>query len=134
MNGDSFRLEIMTPPQVATWEVRSLLLKDRTGSFGIWKGHCDCLAKLTPSLAHIVDVAGDEHFLAVEGGIFIMQAGTAAIISGEVFESRVVAQLAETIDTTFARRDAAEQAISRMVSGIERSFLKKATLLKQEQL
>jgi F-type H+-transporting ATPase subunit epsilon len=129
MNDGTFRLEIVTPLHVYAREVRSLRLKDRTGFFGIMRGHCDFLTLLIPSLGYYFDADGREHFLAVDGGIFTVRGGRATLTSREVFESDEAARLAETIDTTVARRDASELAFSQMIEGIERSFIEKSAAL-----
>lgn len=129
MNDDYFQLKIITPQRVATLQVSSLRLEDGTGFFGIRKGHCDFVAVLVPALGYYTGADGGEHFLAVDGGIFSMRSGQAALTSGEAFEGDDANRLAETIDTTFAGRDSAEQAISQMVEGIENTFLKKMAVL-----
>jgi F-type H+-transporting ATPase subunit epsilon len=129
MNDGSFSLEIVTPLRVYASKVRSLRLKDRTGFFGIMPGHCDFLTLLVPSLGYYFDADGSERFLAVDGGIFTVRGGRATLTSREVFESDEAGRLAETIDTTLARRDASELAFSRMIEGIERSFLEKTAAL-----
>jgi len=129
MNADSFSLEIVTPRHLSIWDIRSLRLKDETGFFGIMPGHCDFLTVLVPSLGHFIAADGGEHFLAVDGGIFMMRSGQANITSGEVFESLDAVQLAKLIENALTRRDAAEQAIAKIVAGIERSFLEKTTAL-----
>lgn len=129
MSADCFQLEIITPLRLASREVRSLRLEDRTGSFGIGKGHCDFLTVLVPALGSYIDAAGDEHFLAMDGGIFCMRNGMATITAGEVFEGDDASRLAETIDTVLTGRDSAEQAIAQMVEGIENTFLQKMASL-----
>jgi F-type H+-transporting ATPase subunit epsilon len=130
MNEGCFQLELITPLQLGTREVRALRLEDATGLFGIRSGHCDFLTVLVPALGSFIDAAGDEHFLAVDGGIFCMRGGLATITSGEVFEGDDASRLAEAIDSALLGRDAAEQAIANMVEGIENSFLKKMTALR----
>jgi F-type H+-transporting ATPase subunit epsilon len=130
MNEGCFQLEIITPLHAGTLEVRALRLEDATGLFGIRKGHCDFLTVLVPALGSFIDANGDEHVLAVNGGIFCMRGGLAAITAGEVFEGDDASRLAETIDTTLRGRDSAEQAISHMVEEIENSFVNKINSLR----
>jgi F-type H+-transporting ATPase subunit epsilon len=129
MSEACFQLETITPLRVATLQIRSLRLEDGTGFFGIRKMHCDFLAVLVPSLGYFTDEDGDEHFLAVDGGIFCMRNGMATLTAGEVFVGDDASKLAETIDATLVERDSAELAISQMVEGIENTFLKKMAVL-----
>ena len=132
MNDETFELTIVTPHSIASRQVASLRLKDRTGFFGVMKNHCDFLAVLVPAVGYYSDAAG-EHFLAVEGGIFRMREGAATLTSEEVFESDDAGHLAEKIDADMAQRDASELAISRTVEGIERSFLEKTAALSRNR-
>jgi F-type H+-transporting ATPase subunit epsilon len=125
MNNAGFMLEIITPRRITSRKVISMRLKDRSGFFGIMKGHADFLAVLSPALCYYTADDGREHFLAMESGIFSMRGGTATLTSRELFECDDAGQLAELIDDTMARRDESEQALSRMISGIEHSFLEK---------
>jgi F-type H+-transporting ATPase subunit epsilon len=129
MNVECFQLEIITPLRIVTRKVHSLRLKDRTGFFGIRRGHCDFLTVLVPALGYFTDADGAEHFLAVDGGIFSMQSGVATLTAGDAFEGDDASRMAETIDTALTARDSAEQTISQMVEGIEQSFLKKIAVL-----
>ena len=132
MNEETFGLTIVTPHGISSRRVVSLRLKDRTGFFGVMKGHSDFLAVLVPAVGYFTDAAG-EHFLAVEGGIFRMREGAATLTSEEVFESDDAGRLAEEIDADMAQRGASELTISRMVEGIERSFLEKTAALSRRR-
>ena len=133
MSEETFSLDIVTPRGVLSREVRSLRLKDRTGFFGIMQGHCDFLTVLVSALGYYQDGDGSEHFLAVDGGIFHIRGGRATLTSGEVFECDDAKGLAEMIDSALARRDASERAFSRMIAGIEHSFLEKSAALARER-
>jgi F-type H+-transporting ATPase subunit epsilon len=129
MNANCFQLEIVTPSYIATHEVRSLRLMDGTGFFGIMRGHCDFLTVLLPALGYFIDAGGNEHFLAVDGGIFNMHSGVATLTAGEAFEDDDAGRLSQTIAATLNRRDSAEQAISLMIEGIQNSFLEKMSAM-----
>lgn len=121
----SFKINVITPLKVFEREIRYIRLRDETGFFGVMKGHADFLTILVPSLGYYNDKSGKETFIAVDGGIFSVREGKAALLSREVFESEDAETLANIIDGVFARREESETAFSGMIQGIERSFIKK---------
>lgn len=133
MSTETFTLEIVTPREISTREVRSLRLKDGSGSFGVLPGHCDLLVVLLPALGFYFDAAGGEHFLAVDGGLFTLAGGKGTITSGEVYEQDDPRELARQVEASLARRDASETAFLQMVKGLERSFLEKSASLGRER-
>ncbi len=132
MSKGHFTLDMITPRRMVTLEILALQLVDGTGSFGVWKGHCDLLTVLAPALGTYYDIDGHEHYLAVNGGIFQIQDNRTTLISSEIFEDDDAERLAISIRSDFLRRDSAEQRISQMVEGIENSFLEKLTAMSKE--
>jgi F-type H+-transporting ATPase subunit epsilon len=106
-------------------EIRALRLVDVTGSFGVHNGHCDFLTLLVPAIGTYYDADGDEHYLAIDGGIFKIFDNRATLTSGEIFEDNDLNRLAVIIRDDFLRRDSAEQRIEQIVEGIESSFFEK---------
>ena len=125
MSAAVFPLRIITPLAVLDREVRSLRLRDRTGYFGIQRGHGDFLTLLVPALGSYRTREGGEVFLAVEGGLLRVEGGRATLASQEVFEGPDAGALARSIDETRGRRRETERIYSRMVEGLEREFMEK---------
>lgn len=125
MNGESFPLRVITPQSVFEREASYLRLRDRTGFFGIMRGHTAFLTLLETGLGYYRTPAGQERFLAVDGGLFSVEDGRATISSPEVFEGEDAEALARRIEQTRERRKESERIFSRMIDGLEREFVRK---------
>jgi F-type H+-transporting ATPase subunit epsilon len=123
MSDGTFPLRVITPLAVFERAASYLRLRDRTGFFGIMRGHADLLTILQTSLGYYRTPGGGEVFLAVEGGILRVEAGRAIISSPEVFEGADAAALARGIEASRARRLESERIFSRMIEGLQREFL-----------
>lgn len=131
MSPGSFPLRVITPQRVFEREASYVRLRDRTGFFGVMRGHTGFLTLLEAALGYYRTPAGEEIFLAVDGGLFSVESGRATISSPEVFEGPDAADLARLIEKTRARRQESERIFSRMIDGLEREFVKKTlTFLK----
>lgn len=131
MSGAPFPLRVITPQSVFEREASYLRLRDRTGFFGIMRGHAAFLTLLETALGYYRTPAGAEVFLAVDGGLFSVENGRATISSPEVFEGADAADLARRIEQTRERRQESERIFSKMIDGLEREFVKKTlTFLK----
>lgn len=125
MSAPSFPLRVITPQTVLEREASYLRLRDRTGFFGVMRGHADFVTLLDPALGYYRTPGGAEVFVAVEGGILRVEGGRAIISSPEYFEGPDPAALAQRIDRTRARRRESEQIFSKMIDGLGREFVKK---------
>ena len=125
MSPAPFALRVITPQTVFERQVTLVRLRDRSGFFGVMRGHADFLTLLESSLGYYRTPAADEVFLAVDGGLFSVEAGRATIASAEVFEGPDAAELARRIAQTRERRQESERIFSRMIDGLEREFMKK---------
>lgn len=128
MSDGVFPLRIITPLVVLDREARSLRLRDRTGYFGIQRGHADFLTLLEPALGYYRTGDDEEVFLAVEGGILRVEKGRVVLASPEVFEGPDAAALARSIEEIRGRRRETERIYSRMIEGLEREFMQKTLL------
>jgi F-type H+-transporting ATPase subunit epsilon len=126
-----FTLRVITPQRVFEREATYLRLRDRTGFFGIMRGHTAFLTLLESALGYYRTPDGAEIFLAVDGGLFSVELGRATISSPEVFEGGDAAELARRIEDTQTRRQESERIFSKMIDGLEREFMKRTlTFLK----
>jgi F-type H+-transporting ATPase subunit epsilon len=131
MSSASFPLQVITPQSVFEREASYLRLRDRTGYFGVMRGHLAYLTLLESGLGYYRTRDGAEVFLAVDGGLLSVERGRATICSPEVFEGPDAAALARQIDQTRARRQESERVYARMIEGLEREFVRKTlTFLK----
>jgi len=130
----TFKINIITPTKSFQRDITSIRLKDRTGFFGIMKGHINFLTVLVPSLAYYTDSNGKETFLAVDGGVLQVRKGSVFLTSREVFESDNAEKLAEIIENTMLKREKSESAFFKMLEGIERSFIEKTIASAQKKI
>ncbi|HVW24471.1 MAG TPA: hypothetical protein VHC69_03840 [Polyangiaceae bacterium] len=103
------RIEIATPSGVAVDvdDVVHVRAEDRTGAFGIQPRHADFVTKLAISVVTFRDARGNEHHVAVRGGVLRVRAGKFVDIATR--EAVVGRQLAELKDAVLHRlREAAE--------------------------
>jgi F-type H+-transporting ATPase subunit epsilon len=125
VSAPTFALRVITPQDVADREAAYLRLRDRTGYFGVMRGHADFLTLLEPALGYYRTAGGAEVFLAVDGGMLTVEGGRATVASPEVFEGEDAGELARRIAQTRARRRESERIFSLMIDGLEREFVKK---------
>lgn len=70
---------------VRTADARHVRAQDASGAFGIWPGHADFLTALSISVLVWRDGRGDEHYLAVRGGMLSVHGGdTVTVATTEV--------------------------------------------------
>jgi F-type H+-transporting ATPase subunit epsilon len=125
MSAATFPLRVITPQRVFVRDVTGVRLRDRTGLFGVMRGHADFLTVLESSLGSYRTADGQEVFLAVDGGIFSVEGGRGTICSAEVFEGPDAIALAGRIEQTRARREESERIFSLMIEGLGREFMEK---------
>ncbi|MCK5443999.1 MAG: F0F1 ATP synthase subunit epsilon [Rhodospirillaceae bacterium] len=77
------RLLVTTPTDVIVdaEDVELIRAEDATGSFGIQPGHAGFLTVLEPSVIRWCDGQGNEHYVAVRGGVLSMRDGMAAAVA-----------------------------------------------------
>jgi F-type H+-transporting ATPase subunit epsilon len=126
MSDFSFRFRVVTPPKITEKDITHIRLKDKTGFFGIMRGHTDFLTILEPSLCYYADAEGKEFFLGVDGGVLSVKKGVVSLTSREVYESTDAEALAGVIENAILKRDESEIVLRGMLEGIERSFMEKS--------
>ncbi len=104
------KLVIITPTEVALNEesVRHVRAEDQSGAFGIESGHADFLTTLAVCVVRWRDSRGDEHYVAVRGGVLRVRGGTAVEIATreavvddnlEHLRSEVLTAMKENVET-----------------------------------
>ena len=76
-------LIVSTPVATAlhTTEARHVRAQDASGAFGIWPGHADFLTALSISVLTWRDGRGDEHYIAVRGGMLSVRGGDTVTVA-----------------------------------------------------
>lgn len=101
------RLTVSTPLAIiADCEgVAHVRAEDKTGAFGILPGHADFLTALSLSVVSWRDLKGDEHHLAVRGGMLEVRDGNLiTIATREAIAADDLKWLQTEVLATFRRR------------------------------
>lgn len=109
------KLTVSTPLQLILDidGVRRLRAEDATGSFGILPGHADFLTVLRPSVVVWQDGDAQLHYLAVRGGVLLVQAGRSiSIATREALGGEDLQQLEVRVLAQF-RREAEQERTAR---------------------
>jgi F-type H+-transporting ATPase subunit epsilon len=133
MTGRPFELEIVTPLQTLTRQVRHIRLEDETGHFGVMRGHMDFVTVLQPAVGYYHDVEGREVFLAAEGGVLLVRGGKVILTSRRVYESTEPEKLGQIIEESMDRKKRTEAAYASLVQGLERAFLEKSVEMERSK-
>jgi len=107
------RLAVTTPLAIVvdTGDVAHLRAEDESGAFGILAGHADFLTALAPSVVSWRDARGNEHHVAVRGGMLEVRGGeTIAIATREAVADDNLHRLETEVLVRFRRRLADEQS------------------------
>ena len=117
------RLTVATPLAIVidTDDVVHLRAEDATGAFGILRGHADFLTALEISVVSCRDTKGQEHHVAVRGGMLEVKRGEEiAVATREAVPGDDLAQLENEVLARF-RRDLADEKAAR--TDAERLYL-----------
>jgi len=107
------KLTVTTPLAIIldTDDVAYLRAEDETGAFGILDRHADFLTALSVSVVTWRDRGGDEHYIAVRGGMLDVRGGTTIeIATPEAVSGDDLHRLETEVLTRFRRALADEQA------------------------
>lgn len=104
-------LEIMKPDGcLLRMDVRSVQAVDATGSFGLCPGHEDFCTALVPSILTYRDDAGIDHYVAVDGGVLLLENGHVAIATREAVPSDDLDDVSVAVASLLRARRESEQA------------------------
>ncbi|MGC1388846.1 MAG: F0F1 ATP synthase subunit epsilon [Steroidobacteraceae bacterium] len=107
------KLTVATPLAIAleTEGVVHVRAEDATGAFGILPGHADFITVLATTVVSWRDRQGQDHHIAVRGGVLKVQHGSAvAIDTREAVQGDDLGQLQTDVLVVFRQRAAEEQA------------------------
>jgi F-type H+-transporting ATPase subunit epsilon len=107
------KLTVTTPLAIVvdTDAVVHLRAEDETGAFGVLPGHADFLTALSVSVVTWRDKGGEEHHVAVRGGMLEVRGGEhIAIASREAIRDDDLPRLEAEVLTSYRRRFEEEQA------------------------
>ena len=107
------KLSVVTPLAIVVEvdDIAHLRAEDETGAFGILPGHAAFLTALAISVISWRDARGNEHHVAVRGGVLQLQGGDIiAVATPEAVADDDLDRLESEVLASFRRRIAEEQA------------------------
>lgn len=117
------KLTVATPLEIVldAADVASVRAEDATGAFGILPGHADFLTVLSVSVLTWRDLAGQEHHIAVRGGMLqVLRGGDITVDTREAVANHDLRHLRTEVLAVF-RREAEEDRAARVSA--ERLYL-----------
>jgi F-type H+-transporting ATPase subunit epsilon len=112
---------IVATPLATLIEAESVVhvrAEDETGAFGLLENHADFVTVLSVSVVSWRQASGDEHYVAVRGGLLEVRRGHSVVVATpeavagddlRVLESEVLARFRERLDAERAARVDAER-------------------------
>lgn len=132
MNGAStIRLEVVTPSEVVIdRQVSKVSAESPQGAFTLLPRHVDFVAVLVPGLiAFVAD--GDEHLLAVDGGVLVKQGPVVRIATGEAAEGDSVLALQRALRASFEELAEGERRSRAALAQLETDLVRRSMELSE---
>ena len=97
-------LRILTPTEVVLEEeVAHVTVEDPTGSLGFRPGHAPLVTPLVPGILTARDTQGRERYLALNGGVALVNRDSVEVVSRQAIESDDLTHLEENVLSQFER-------------------------------
>lgn len=107
-------LEILVPDgSVLETDAASVRAVDGTGNFGLLPGHEDFCAALAPSILIYRTTDGEERYVAVDGGVLLLQDDHVSVATHEAVPSTSLESVAETVASMLRLRGQQEEEATR---------------------
>ena len=134
MSDDLLDFEILVPDGiVAQQRIASLEAADASGRFGIWPRHEPFFTVLAPCVLVYRLGSGNEQYAAVDGGVLLVEAGRASIVSREALTSSRLDDVADKARALLASRRAQERSTSSAFAELEASLARQLGRLERKQ-
>jgi F-type H+-transporting ATPase subunit epsilon len=121
------RLVIVTPQSVFVDEdVAHVRAEDDSGAFGILDRHADMLTALTVSVLVYCDRHGNEHFVAVRGGILTVSGRhRIEVLTRDAVRGTSLGQIGDAVLARFRQTSAREEQAQRGARKLESGLLRR---------
>jgi len=120
------RLKILKPTEILLdLEIRQLTAESSLGKFCLKPRHIDYVTALVPGILHYLDTDGDEHFVAVDGGILVKQRETVEVATRQAVSGRLgsLQKVVRKMRADFLEREKiSRSAAARLEIGLVRRF------------
>lgn len=127
-------LRVLLPFQVFADEARvtHIVAETREGCFGILPRRLDCVAALTPGILMYRTGAGNEVFLAVDGGVLVKTGAEVCVSAHRAMRGADLGDLRAAVEREFMTVDAREQSLRAVMAKLETGFLRRLASLQHE--
>lgn len=121
------KLRVLTPSEVILeQDVTHVTAEDPTGSLGIRPGHATLMTPLVPGIVIARSESGSQRYVAVNGGVMLVDSNTVEIVSRQAvtgtnraeLETKVVAGFEKDNDDDRANRAAFEKLRISFMRGV----------------
>jgi len=121
------KLRVLTPSEVILeQDVTHVTAEDPTGSLGIRPGHATLMTPLVPGIVIARSESGSQRYVAVNGGVMLVDSNTVEIVSRQAvtgtdraeLETKVVAGFEKDNDDDRANRAAFEKMRISFMRGV----------------
>lgn len=119
------RLTLFLPSEIfLDEEVKKVIAESPAGSFCLLPRHIDYLTALVPGILCYVLPAGEEHFLAVDGGLLVKQQDRVLVVTRRAVRG-VLGQLRQEVEFMLADLDDKEKSTRTALARLEAGFLRR---------
>jgi F-type H+-transporting ATPase subunit epsilon len=118
-------LTLFLPSEVfLTQEVRKIIGESPAGSFCLLPRHIDYLTALVPGIFCYVPPSGQEHFLAVDGGLLVKQQDRVLVVTRRAIRG-ALGQLQKEVESMLTDVDEKEKSTRTALARLEAGFLRR---------
>jgi F-type H+-transporting ATPase subunit epsilon len=119
-------LTIAVPLTVAVEaQARKVLAEGVQGYFCLLPHHVDMVTALVPGLLTYVSADGEEHFVAVDGGVLVKYGDRVAVATPQAVPGGDLGTLEETVRERFEALDERERTARAAVRKLEAGFVRR---------
>ena len=98
------KLRILTPTEVVLeQDAVHVTAEDQTGSLGIRPGHASLVTALVPGIVQVRTEGGPAHYVAVNGGVMLVNSDTVEIVSRQAIQGTDIADLEDNVLSEFEK-------------------------------
>lgn len=127
-------LRVLLPFQVFADEtdVARIVAETQDGSFGLLPHRLDCVAALAPGILCYATAAGNEVFLAIDGGVLVKAGAQVRVSARRAMRGADLGELRGAVEREFLTVDAREQSLRSVIAKLETGFLRRFASLQHE--
>lgn len=119
------KLRILTPSEVILeQDVAHVTAEDPTGSLGIRRGHAALITPLVPGIVIARSESGSERYVAVNGGVMLVDGNTVEIVARQAVAGTNTAELEAEVVARFENDDDDDRANRAAFEKLRISFLR----------